>query len=502
MQPKSSIIVQAGGLGTRLRPLTNNRPKCLVPVSGETILSHAVKIFDTSRVIVIGDYLIDVIRAYVDIFFPQVCVVKAESKGTCGGLKEALSLIDDKDAVIFTWSDLLFEKHPDLDLTKSTIGLSRTFPCRYQYEEGAYTKETSASSGVAGFFVFPNKAVLADVPSEGSFVGTFLKENNYKFDTKVWLDGVHEIGTTESLKEYESLKIKSRFFNDVVLSKDSVTKKSKVEKFESLILSEYSWYRHIESIGQFPEIPKLICKMPLEIERRYGKHPYDCTLEEKSEVIDRLSSLFEKLHKHNICVTNHSDMRQMYLIKVFDRVKKYSGLIRCFNEPVLRINKKLYKNPWVNEKDVYDIFASIACDNFCLIHGDPTFSNTLWNPETQSISLFDPRGQFGSSKIVGDPLYDWAKLYYSAIDEYDRTNTGDFFVNRDAEGGWHIPESHVVLAPVFWRCCPHDAHQILLRLSTIWFSLVGYVENDIDGMNFAFLKGCVSYNNSRNEKTK
>ena len=39
------IIVQAGGKGTRLRPLTDEQPKALIEIAGKPLIEHAIQPF-------------------------------------------------------------------------------------------------------------------------------------------------------------------------------------------------------------------------------------------------------------------------------------------------------------------------------------------------------------------------------------------------------------------------------------------------------------------------
>ena len=43
-------LILAAGQGTRLRPLTNNKPKCLVPLAGKSLLARQVKTLQSSGV--------------------------------------------------------------------------------------------------------------------------------------------------------------------------------------------------------------------------------------------------------------------------------------------------------------------------------------------------------------------------------------------------------------------------------------------------------------------
>ena len=40
--------------------------------------------------------------------------------------------------------------------------------------------------------------------------------------------------------------------------------------------------------------------------------------------------------------------------------------------------------------------------------------------------LIDPRGYFGFTELYGDVAYDWAKLYYSVVGNYDQFNRKRF----------------------------------------------------------------------------
>lgn len=62
-------IILAAGLGSRLLPLTADRPKCLVPAGARTILEHqlhALHAAGVNDVTVIGGYRFDRLAAFVD----------------------------------------------------------------------------------------------------------------------------------------------------------------------------------------------------------------------------------------------------------------------------------------------------------------------------------------------------------------------------------------------------------------------------------------------------
>src|SRR5687767_12166285 len=50
MTPVSQAVIVAAGESSRLRPLTNNLPKCLLEVGGETILSRSIRSLRTAGI--------------------------------------------------------------------------------------------------------------------------------------------------------------------------------------------------------------------------------------------------------------------------------------------------------------------------------------------------------------------------------------------------------------------------------------------------------------------
>src|ERR1700722_6272642 len=61
------LVVLAAGQGTRLRPLTDSRPKCLVELAGRPLLEWQIATARTcgiEDIVVVGGYLIECLKAY------------------------------------------------------------------------------------------------------------------------------------------------------------------------------------------------------------------------------------------------------------------------------------------------------------------------------------------------------------------------------------------------------------------------------------------------------
>src|SRR5208282_1469117 len=89
-------MILAAGLGTRLRPLTDNRPKALVEVNGRTLLEitlSRLRSFGVGEVIINVHHFADMIAEYLkanDNFGMRIEVSREDALlDTGGGLKKA-----------------------------------------------------------------------------------------------------------------------------------------------------------------------------------------------------------------------------------------------------------------------------------------------------------------------------------------------------------------------------------------------------------------------------
>ena len=128
---------------------------------------------------------------------------------------------------------------------------------------------------------------------------------------------------------------------------------------------------------------------------------------------------------------------------------------------------------------------------FHLIHGDCTFHNMMIETNGVRPILIDPRGYFGKTKFYGDVDYDWAKLYYSVVGNYDQFNRKNFSLDiRDDDvelmivsNNWHDLEND------FFELTGANKKKIKLLHAIIWLSLTTYAWEDYDAICGAFYKG-------------
>ncbi len=495
MAPKY-MIIQAGGKGTRMGHLTANKPKCLIPIDGKPMLYSIGEELKGSKILIISDYKSGVLKTYLKCFPPKFDykIIDATGNGTCAGIAKALKEVPRGSSFGIIWSDLFFTKRPKFPRRGNYIGITKKLMCRWRIEDGVLVEDAGKHNGVIGFFIFKDKTLLDGLPNEGEFV-RFLKDKGTNI-TPFVVDNVLEIGTLDAYNALNANSINSRFFNKVIIKGGTVTKEARYSEFSHLLDDEINWYKFVMKNG-YSNIPDLISFKPLKMKKIDGVQPHhmhECSNSQKQRYLNSIFDALGQLHSIGSMPSKTGALNDVYIKKTLQRIEKISKIVPGADCDSFTINGKRVKN-LMNPKyknRIGELVGNMELQkSFTVIHGDPTFSNTLIEKNTGKVFFIDPRGYFGNTKIYGDPMYDYSKLYYSVYGNYDKFNERDFSIDIDgrnvslsiSSSGWEG------MAKMFDERFAESIGNIKILHSLIWLSLAGYVTDDVDSMLGAYFHG-------------
>lgn len=487
------IVVQAGGKGTRMEQLTRNKPKALVPVNNLPMLFHLFRKYPKKKFIIIGDYKFDVLQRYLaafaDVDYQLVCGTGCT--GTCAGLKEAVGLVPQGRSFLLIWSDLVLPEEFSLpEEAGNYIGVAKDFPCRWKFENGEFQEERSDMFGVAGLFVFEDKNLLSQVPESGEFVRWLSGQSFEKKELELYR--TKEYGL---ISEYRKMEIqRCRPFNRISVENGVVTKEGIDEQGRKLAVRECAWYQKVMD-QHFAQIPKIYSLTPLRMEKIDGENVYTYTSlshQEKADILAQIITCLKSVQALEAVPADRASYEEAYIGKTFDRLDKIWDLVPFAREKTVTVNGKVCRNVLYHRQELEEMVARYFPEKFKLIHGDCTFSNTMLKQDLTPV-LIDPRGYFGMTEFFGDPAYDWAKLYYSVVGNYDQFNLKRFTLDiGESEVKLDIESTHWEdMEPDFFEMLKDEVtpEQIKLFHAIIWLSLTTYAWEDYDSICGAFYNG-------------
>ncbi len=492
------VIVQAGGRGSRLRHHTWNKPKCLVSVSGRPLLYQLFERFPEARFLVIGDYAFEQLEKYLKINPPKVdyqLVRAAGHGGTASGVAEALREVPPASPLVLAWSDLVIGGLPEWpEVEKPVVCTTSAFTCRWTVSpEGQLRELPAARDGIPGLFYFPRAELLPPPPPTGEFVRWFAAT----VQDFALLDcpDLHELGDFAALETSNEAAGFSRFFNKVEIGPATVEKRAVDPGYSHLIEKERAWYREAARLG-FRRIPKVLSETPFVMERIPGEHLYkldDLTRrEERAVLADYLDALIS-LHDKAQAPADAEDVREVYYGKTVSRVQGVAAIIPGFERDSVTVNGRKCRNLFAAKHSglLEALLPRLQPASFAPIHGDATFSNSLVDDKLRTWFI-DPRGYFAKPGILGDPWYDFAKVYYSAVGGYDAFNRRKFKLHVDEETVEVLQEEprHAATAKaIFADYFGPEMARIEVLHGLIWLALAGYARDDIDSVIGAFYLG-------------
>ena len=437
-----NVVIPAAGEGTRLRPLSTNVSKAMVPVNGKPTIAYIIeqvrKLADVKEIVIVDGKFTD-IREFVELRYDDVsCVNQGSLDGPRDAIAKGVAALKDPNLPLVVWLGDAIILDDDLPLGSDFVLTTKVDDhsawCMYDGDK-YYNKpkeNIDNAEALVGLYSFSKgwDARHHFIKNQGydisEAIDAYCKDfqsttprRMKSINTDQWYD-IGELRTYYKTSA-ELLNRKSRAFND--FSYDSmlniVTKKS----FErpQTIAQEKNWYQCINE-EQKLFTPKL-----------YDRGPW---LNLSYETGTLVSDLF--------MFGDLTEGTTKYIIdRTLDIVARYFHQEPCKIDDIIEINDNV-ESLWVHksisrlkghfdedyEKLLIDM-AKSAADNTIPVkcmHGDLHGGNILYNSSNDHITFIDPRGGFGNLLgCHGDALYDLAKLAHDFYHGYGEiVNEGQY----------------------------------------------------------------------------
>lgn len=523
------LVIVAGGLGSRLAPLTNHIPKFLVNIGKETGFVEQIRYWadynpDSITVIVHSDYK-DLVKAYYDLYFKddpklQVHIATQDPDGgysdedfvrtpfhvktvdVANGSAHAIMTSCDhliNQPVMFMWCDVMPGaplNMEDLNFGGPIAYLNYDHPNRYdlvQVGKGwAHRAPAIRPDGRGGIFGMYYLSTYRPKPfNDGQdFVEILTQYSADGYVGGLEIPKIIDWGDKPKLERTRETADGARSFNYVQMHGDLVLKGALRTQGVPLIQREIMWY---------DELTRMNCKVnrpqhwvsqdhtSFVMSKVQGVPVWQLwpslDAEGRALVLSRLFEQLDQLHEHKILVGNaviQADIKVEAYDKLIKRYDEIEAVIKAFG-PITVVNGIPLEihDPRETIERLYNELALCysSVEHNSLIHGDLQMSNSMINPDTLEVTLIDPRGYFGHSVTYGLADYDFAKLRYS-LSGYDLFNySREFHISKPEHDHicFTIPQPDLTgtgkLNQRFgW------AHE--LWLAVCWIGLAQYIKND------------------------
>lgn len=310
------------------------------------------------------------------------------------------------------------------------------------------TKWASEGAKVlSGYFHFVKPLFLMKclLQNHGNFISA-CNAYNKKYQLSIVENGEwFDFGHVNSFFKSRSNMTTQRSFNDLKIDKRSVVKRS--EENPNKIVSEALWFLNLpKSLGCYTpnlldydlesgsnsfyklEYLYLLPISDLFVFGNLNEFSWQKILLDVKELLDDFKSESEPSQSFDL---KQSD--NFYLRKTIKRLVEFE------ESSGFDSNKKLADSSDGEEISLVELaeFTSkfitpTKFEHIGITHGDPCFSNLLYDSRTSITKAIDPRGVLpnGEASIYGDVRYDLAKIYHSFIGLYDFIIAGRYSLEK------------------------------------------------------------------------
>jgi hypothetical protein len=172
----------------------------------------------------------------------------------------------------------------------------------------------------------------------------------------------------------------------------------------------------------------------------------------------------------------------LFVTKLKVRVQKFLELDegRRINQLVSSANPELDVNQQLHRyMALYQKYAEKFIFDYCSVgHGDPCFSNLLYDQQRYLLKLIDPKGAVIEEELWTHPIYDLCKLSHSVLGDYDFINNGLYNVGFSDANDLVLNvqhDNHALLKPIFLKKITEmgfDADVVRLGEASLFLSML------------------------------
>jgi dTDP-glucose pyrophosphorylase len=436
-----NVVIPAAGEATRLRPLTSNCSKAMVRIHGKPAIEYIIESIykntsDIAEIVIVDGKHNDIREWVAKSKYTNIrCVKQGSLNGPRDAIFQGIDVLKDETLPLVVWLGDAIILDDDLPLGTDFL-LTKEVEDHFSWcmwdGKNFFNKPTETiqnAVALVGLYSFKDGQGASYAFETNAYDISFALEKYARstgnsFD-RINTDKWYDIGDIASYHRTcaEFLTFKARTFNSFKYDPD-LNVVTKVPQYTSefaveTVMNEKKWYAGLNS-KQKMFVPKVLDdNFGLSLSYESGTLLSDLFIHEdvSNSTIDYL------IEKVVLAVRNHFHTQpSLEFLKTFG-----ANASKIWLE---KTSERLYATKGMsdNTKQFYKEVA-IMCMKKAMpvqaMHGDLHFGNVLYNPYNDSITLLDPRGQYGNHVgCGGDHLYDLCKLSHDLYHGYNSLING------------------------------------------------------------------------------